>query len=220
MNKIIKFALVIILILLLFISNTLAADQVYFYHTDPVGTPMAISDANGQVVWRGDYKPFGEEASVSGALANDRKFVGKEKDEETGLYYFGARYLDAKIGRFAAVDPVRAVDSRTGKTNEDLLLDQQRLLPYAYSLNNPYRYVDLHGLIADLIHFTNSDKKPLRDGARNVPSDPRVFQIAAHGDHNSIFVNGNHLSAIDYKNASSAKFVITQWFRQVTKCVI
>ncbi len=118
MNKIIKFALLIIFMLIHFISNARAADQVFFYHTDPVGTPMAISDAHGQVVWRGDYKPFGEENSVSGALANDRKFVGKEKDEETGLYYFGARYMDEKIGRFAAVDPVRAVDLKNSESNE------------------------------------------------------------------------------------------------------
>ena len=163
MNRIIKFALVINLILLLFISNARAADQVFFYHTDPVGTPMAISDANGQVVWRGDYKPFGEEASVSGALANDRKFVGKEKDEETGLYYFGARYLDAKLGRFAAVDPVRAVDPLDGSPNEEMLKNPQGFNLYAYAFNNPFRYIDLDGKAAGLL--TPGDSVWTRPGA-------------------------------------------------------
>jgi RHS repeat-associated protein len=67
------------------------------------------------------------------------------KDEETGLSYFGARYEDAKSGRFIAPDPMRAVDSTNSGTNEKLLLDPQRLNPYAYALNNPYRYVDLDG---------------------------------------------------------------------------
>jgi RHS repeat-associated protein len=112
---------------------------------------MAISDASGQVVWRGDYKPFGEEASVSGALANERKFVGKEKDEETGLYYFGARCLDAKIGRFAAVDPVRAVGPRTGKMNDALILSTQGLNAYVYTINNPYKYADAEGRAVYLV---------------------------------------------------------------------
>jgi RHS repeat-associated protein len=122
-----------------------AADQVYFYHTDPAGTPLAMTDSSGAVVWKADYKPFGEENSTAGAAANDRRFVGKEKDEETGLSYFGARYEDAKAGRFIAPDPVRAVDPRTSKTNEKLILNPQRLNTYAYALNNPYRYVDPDG---------------------------------------------------------------------------
>jgi RHS repeat-associated protein len=154
-SKIIKFALVVNFILILFILNARAADQVYFYHTDPVGTPMAISDANGQVVWRGDYKPFGEEDSVTGSLANDRKFIGKEKDEETGPYYFGARYMESKIGRFTAVDPVRAVDPRTSETNDEtnnkkdeanVLIDPQKLNSYVYAHNNPMRWIDPFGL--------------------------------------------------------------------------
>ncbi len=132
--------------------NSYAAEQVFFYHTDPVGTPMAISDAIGQVVWRGDYKPFGEEASVSSTLANDRKFVGKEKDEETGLYYFGARYLDAKIGRFAAVDPVRVVDPLDGSPNEEMLKNPQGFNSYSYAFNNPFLFFDPDGRTGLLTH--------------------------------------------------------------------
>ncbi|HMN14520.1 MAG TPA: RHS repeat-associated core domain-containing protein, partial [Bellilinea sp.] len=123
------------------------ADQVYFYHNDPAGTPLAMTDASGAVVWKADYKPFGEEHSTSGAAANDRRFVGKEKDEETGLSYFGARYEDAKTGRFIAPDSVRAVDANSNKTNEKMLLDPQRLNTYAYGLNNPYRFIDPDGNI-------------------------------------------------------------------------
>ncbi len=151
MKSIKKIVFTAFLLLVPFIAEVSAADQVFFYHTDPVGTPMAISDANGQVVWRGDYKPFGEEASVSGPLANDRKFAGKEKDEETGFYYFGARYMDAKIGRFAAVDPVRAVDPRAGKMNDTLILNPQVLNVYVYAMNNPYKYADTEGRAVYLV---------------------------------------------------------------------
>ncbi|MCL2761569.1 MAG: RHS domain-containing protein, partial [Desulfuromonadales bacterium] len=111
----------------------------------PAGTPMAMTDSSGNVVWRADYKPFGEEQSVTSTVPNDKRFIGKEKDEETGFSYFGARYENAKIGRFIAPDPERAVDPKTSKTNEDMLLNPQRLNTYAYSLNNPYRFVDPDG---------------------------------------------------------------------------
>jgi len=123
----------------------LAPLTVYFYHTDPAGTPLAMTDEGGSVVWRADYLPFGEENLISGTLANDYKFVGKEMDKETGLYYFGARYMEAMIGRFISPDPVGAVDARTGKIHDNHLFDPQRLNYYAYGLNNPYRYVDPDG---------------------------------------------------------------------------
>jgi len=88
--------------------------------------------------------PFGEECLTGPCLANPgvgagqpRKFTGKERDAETGLDYFGARYYGSKIGRFTTVDPVY-----TWKEN---LADPQRWNRYAYSLNNPLRYVDPNG---------------------------------------------------------------------------
>jgi len=143
MNR--KFLKIIAAGILLLFPLSSFADQVYFYHTDPAGSPLAITNASGTTVWKADYKPFGEENSVTASLQNDRMFVGKEKDEESGLYYFGARYMEAKIGRFTAVDSVGAIDAYKNKTNENLLLDPQALNRYAYSLNNPYKYVDPDG---------------------------------------------------------------------------
>jgi RHS repeat-associated protein len=122
------------------------AEEVYFYHTDVAGTPLAMSDSSMQKVWEADYKPFGEEFTVEANHENDKRFVGKEKDGETGLNYFGARYLSAKTGRFLAPDPVRAVGLGRGKVNASLLAEPQRLNTYAYSMNNPYRFIDQNGL--------------------------------------------------------------------------
>jgi RHS repeat-associated protein len=135
--------MVVALALLLTTNPSFAGQKVYFYHTDAAGTPVAMTDASGTVVWRADYKPFGEEQSITGTVANNEKFVGKEKDQETGLYYFGARYMDAKTGRFVSVDP-------KGVTEKDLL-NPQRLNRYNYSLNNPYRYIDPDGREVRLI---------------------------------------------------------------------
>ncbi|MEW6054853.1 MAG: RHS repeat-associated core domain-containing protein [Nitrospirota bacterium] len=125
---------------------------VYFFHTDPAGTPMAMTNTSKTVIWKADYRPFGEEQTITGTIENNEKFVGKEKDKETGLYYFGARYMEPRIGRFAAVDPIGPVSGQTGKANEKLLLNPQQLNRYAYSLNNPYRYKDEDGKWAEDVH--------------------------------------------------------------------
>jgi len=137
----------LLLTVILCMGSALAAEQVFFYQADPSGTPLAMTDSTGKVVWKADYKPFGEEQSVTATTNNDRRFVGKEKDEKTGLEYFGARYMSNPTGRFISPDAVGPVDPRTSKTNEDLLLNPQRLNKYAYGVNNPYRYVDPDGNI-------------------------------------------------------------------------
>ncbi len=132
-------------LVLILSTGAAIAGQPLFYHVDPAGTPIALSDANGNVVWRADYRPFGEIQSESGTAENNRLFVGKEKDDETGLYYFGARYMDDRLGRFISPDPIGAVDPKTGKINSMVLLNPQRQNYYAYALNNPYSYIDANG---------------------------------------------------------------------------
>jgi RHS repeat-associated protein len=145
----IKILSILLAVVVIFSSAaTFAAETVVYYHTDPAGTPLAMTDSRGNVIWKADYRPFGEEQSVTGTAENNRKFVGKEKDTESGLSYFGARYLKSDVGRFISPDPVGAVDPITGKENSVILHNPQRLNQYAYGLNNPYRYVDADGRIA------------------------------------------------------------------------
>jgi len=167
MEKVLKFIGWIVICIIVAISNSFAGEAVFFYHTDPAGTPLAMTNASGSVVWRADYLPFGEENVVTGTMENDKKFVGKEQDEETGLYYFGARYMEPRIGRFISPDLVGPVDPRTGKVNEKILLNPQRINLYAYGLNNPYRYIDPDGNtvwdIADVGFFAYDVYKFARD---------------------------------------------------------
>jgi len=145
MKKLLKTVSLITLLIFLHVSFALAADQVSFYTTDPAGTPLVMTEVTGSVVWRADYLPFGEENIGQSTVQNNKMFVGKEKDSESGLYYFGARYMDAGAGRFSSSDPVGAVDPETGRINEKRLHEPQRLNLYAYGLNNPYRFVDPDG---------------------------------------------------------------------------
>jgi RHS repeat-associated protein len=152
MEKIGTLCVCVIITILMVIGTVSAAEKVFFYYSDPAGTPLAMTDTNGTVVWRADYKPFGEEETVTPSPENVMKFAGKEKDKETGLYYFGARYMKAEIGRFISPDPVGPVDAGTSKTNYQMLTNPQKLNRYAYSLNNPYRYLDPNGKWAEDVH--------------------------------------------------------------------
>lgn len=138
----------IAIILIFSLACPAFAEDVLYYHTDVAGTPLAITNSSGAKVWEADYMPFGEEYAVSSTTENDRRFVGNEKDEETGFNYFGARYFSSEQGRFLATDPITPVDAYSGKPNVTLLTEPQRLNVYAYSLNNPYRYTDPDGEMA------------------------------------------------------------------------
>jgi RHS repeat-associated protein len=157
LNQYLRSLIVSALVLAISVIPSFAANKVFFYHTDAAGTPVAMSDASGEVVWKADYMPFGEEHEISGNVKNKNRFIGKEKDEETDLYYFGARYLDARTGRFIKPDPI-------GIREADLL-NPQRLNRYSYSLNNPYRYVDPDG---KKVRFTHNATTTFKKQFTNV----------------------------------------------------
>ena len=131
------------LVALLLLSPASAwAQTVEFYHLDAIGNVLAVTNYNGAVVEQHDYLPYGEELCGTQACGSvnpgqPKRFTGKERDTETGLDYFGARYYASKIGRFTTVDP-----SITIKQN---ILDPQRWNRYAYGRNNPLRFVDPDG---------------------------------------------------------------------------
>jgi len=103
-------------------------------------------------VSRYDYAPFGEEltAGIDGRTApysvnqyptatldgTSQKFTSKERDAETGLDYFGARYMSSAQGRFTSADPKQFPHDIT---------DPQSWNKYSYTRNNPLRYVDPDG---------------------------------------------------------------------------
>lgn len=111
-------------------------EEVRYYHTDAVGSVRMVTDATGAIVSRYDYIPFGQEMPPVTA-DNVRRFAGKERDVETGLDYFGARYYASQTGRFTSVDPYLDV--------QKALVDPQQWNRYAYARDNPLRYVDRDG---------------------------------------------------------------------------
>jgi RHS repeat-associated protein len=124
------------------------ADGVRYFHLDGLGNVRVVTNQAGDIVERHDYFPFGEECVTGPCSGNTpigsgqpRHFTGKERDKETGLDYFGARYYASKIGRFTTVDPVY--------TWNENLLDPQRWNRYSYVRNNPFKYVDPDGRVIE-----------------------------------------------------------------------
>jgi RHS repeat-associated protein len=119
--------------------------EVQYFHLDGLGSVRAMSDKSGQLITSETraYLPFGEQWCGGPACpppaptSQPKRFTGKERDTETGLDYFGARYYGARLARFTTVDPAT--------NTQESLADPQRWNRYAYSLNSPYRYIDPDG---------------------------------------------------------------------------
>jgi RHS repeat-associated protein len=103
----------------------------YFYHTDHLGSTVLVTDEQGKQVWNAEFTPFGKQVSKEGELDHVTKFTGKDLDEDTGLYYFNARWMDSETGRFIT---------------EDLVNDPNNPNLYTYVANNPLKFTDPTGL--------------------------------------------------------------------------
>jgi RHS repeat-associated protein len=107
-----------------------------------LGSASVELDENAQLISYEEYYPYGSTSYQSGNSASEVKrkryrYTGKEKDEESGLYYHGARYYAAWLGRWTAADPIGVGDG---------------VNVYAYVQGNPVRLVDPSG------NFTKYDK--------------------------------------------------------------
>jgi RHS repeat-associated protein len=127
-------------------------DNVFYYHNDHLGTPLAMTDAAGKVVWKAAYGPFGEaQVDPSSTVTNNFRFPGQYFDEESGLHYNYHRYYDPRTGRYVTSDPLRLLFIQNSKSYfvaPIFSLFPNKLLPYVYAENNPTIKIDPEGLFA------------------------------------------------------------------------
>lgn len=109
----------------------------YYYYTDHLGSSNVITNSEGEQVQLVEYAPFGEVLVNTGTADVNHKFTGQEFDDETGLYFYGARYYDSSIARFITAD-----------TTVQEPFDPQTLNRYTYCFNNPLIYTDPTGEFA------------------------------------------------------------------------
>ena len=91
-----------------YIPNDTTKEETFFYHSDHLGSTSYITDDHTNITQYDAYLPYGELLVDEHSSSEDMpyKFNGKELDEETGLYYYGARYMDPKISMWLGVDPL------------------------------------------------------------------------------------------------------------------
>ena len=159
--------------------------QYHYYHADHLQSAQFITNARGEQYEHIEYTPYGElwtyksktamlflttynnflakqpagliEETAPGIDKLPFRFTGKELDEETGLYYYGARYLDPKYSRWLSGDPAlndyipkAPINDEAKKHNENLpgmggVFNTVNLHVYHYAGNNPVKYVDPDG---------------------------------------------------------------------------
>jgi RHS repeat-associated protein len=110
--------------------------EIYFYHCDHLGTPIALTDRNGQIAWAARLDPWGniEEEFNPRNIEQNIRLPGQYHDRETGLYYNLRRYYDSEIGSYINQDPI----GLKGGLNK-----------YAYAQHNPVNTSDPLGLFGD-----------------------------------------------------------------------
>jgi RHS repeat-associated protein len=136
--------------------------------SDHLGSTRVVTKSDGSVKARYDYLPFGEElpstvggrSSIAGYSAADstkQKFTQKERDNESGLDYFLARYYSSAQGRFASPDEVFA---------DQWVSDPQSWNLYSYGRNNPLNNTDPNG--RETVFYDKDGKKIATQGDKGV----------------------------------------------------
>ena len=106
-----------------------------FYHSDGLGSTLALTNTEGRAAARYEYDPWGSVEKGLRRSTNEFLFAGEELDSETGLYYLRSRWYDAQTGSFVSRDPLLGLASRPLSSNR-----------YLYVQNNPANLVDPLGL--------------------------------------------------------------------------
>jgi RHS repeat-associated protein len=124
---------------------------VFYYFSDHLKTASVITDSAGNIKAESDYYPWGGELQFVNADSNHYKFTGKERDSESGLDYFGARYYSNGLGRF--ITPDWAAKATAVPYAE--FADPQSLNLYSYVRNAPTTKIDNDGHSDAMVQYNH-----------------------------------------------------------------
>ena len=105
----------------------------FYYHPDHLGSSSYITNLDGEVMQHIEYVPYGEVfiEERNNTWNTPYLFNAKEFDEETGMYYYGARYYDPRLSLWMSTDPLQE--------------KYQNISTYCYAANNPIKFIDSDG---------------------------------------------------------------------------
>ncbi len=195
----------------------------FFITQDHLGSTRLVTKQDKKFAECRDFFPFGERIASGqngrslgcyGGGAVKQQFTGKERDPESSLDYFGARYYSARLGRFTGVDPLL----NSGRPNEP-----QSWNRYSYSFNNPLTFTDPTGLYVcaagtgDKCTGFKTALEKARDALENSSLDRKSAEykrlnaaLQAYGDYdeeNGVIVDFK--KSEDFKKSNFA--AVTDW---------
>jgi len=113
-----------------------------YIHQDHLGGTALVTSESGELFETKDYYPYGSEllSESTTGIESTHTFTDKEYEEDLGLYYFEARWMNPALGSFVSLDPAQYDERVFTYTN-----DPQSFQSYAYARNNPIIMVDPYG---------------------------------------------------------------------------
>ena len=164
-----------------FIADDTTEEETFFYHSDHLGSTSYITDQDGNITQYTAYLPYGELLVDEHSSSEDLpyKFNGKELDEETGLYYYGARYMNPVASIWYGVDP--------------LTEKYPSLSAYVYCAGNPVKLIDPNGMAWE----------PTKNKQTNEVTGYKWIQPKDSYDRNGNLLPGLYEQAIFFSNAGS-----------------
>jgi len=121
--------LIVILLNCFIASETSAEEKLYYVHSDHLGSTSLVTDEGGNVISQQSYFPYGETRASTSSSPTERQYTGQISDtDQTGLYYYNARYYNPQTALFTQADMV----------NDDLN-------KYTYVSGNPINLIDPSG---------------------------------------------------------------------------
>ena len=168
--------------------NPASTASEYFYHSDHLGSSSLITDGTGALTQHIQYVPFGEVfvEERTNSWSTPYKFNGKELDEETGLYYYHARYYDPRLSVWMSVDPLAEKYPNVGS--------------YVYCKNSPVMRIDPDGRDDFEINSTGKIINRIENKDRDAFF---IVELNEEGDYNR---TGQHIE-FEYKTVKvSPKF--------------
>jgi RHS repeat-associated protein len=139
-----------------------STNAVNYYFADHLGTARIVANSSCTPVDDSDFYPFGGERVYLNSSPQNYKFTGKERDSESGLDNFGARYDASSLGRFMTPDPLMASAH---------VSNPQTWNRYSYALNNPLRITDPEGLYPSPAYNCDKDHKACLNDAQRALLD-------------------------------------------------
>ncbi len=177
---------------------------VRYQYDNHLGSACLELDENAALISYEEYHPFGTTSYRAGKGETEvslkrYKYCGKERDEETGLYYYGMRYYAAWICRFVSVDPLQ--------------FKYPHYTPYQYAGNKPITYIDLDGLeeakkdekVSGNYYQYDEKKKGFRLIAGNNSEDSKNYVLKKGGNPEKFDMDNYELYPTDTQRNSIGK---------------